>query len=72
MMENKKKLNTLDKILLLVGVTTLLFVITMIVVFCFKDSVPDTLIVAWFGATFGEAGCCTFIWKSKLKNKFDK
>ena len=73
MMENKKKkLNTLDVILLVCGITIVLFTIAMIVVFCVKDAVPDTLIISFFAIFTGEFGCCTYIWRSKLKNKFDK
>lgn len=64
-------MKTLDKILLICGIAIAIFTITMIVVFCVKGDVPDTLIVSFFAVFTGEAGCCTYIWKNKLKNKFD-
>ena len=64
-------LKTLDKILILCAIALALFTIAMIVIFCVYQSVPDTLIISFFAVFSGEAGCCTYIWKSKLKNKFD-
>lgn len=58
-------MKTLDKILLTVAIFDVLFVITMIVIFWIFQSVPDVLIVAVMGATFGECGCCSYIWKNK-------
>lgn len=58
----------LDKVLITVAVFDAIFVITMIILFCLFQSVPDTLILAVFGATFGECGCCAFIFKHKITN----
>lgn len=69
-----KNLNGLDKALLFIAILDTLFVITMIVIFCIYQQVPDTLILAVFGATFGECGCCSYIWKHKKikeKEKYD-
>ena len=41
----------------------------MIVLFCLFQDVPDSLVVAVFGATFGECGCCSYIWKNKKEMK---
>lgn len=65
----KNNLNTLDKVLLLCALSTVCFTITMIVCFFVCRAVPDTLIVSWFSALFGECGCCTIIWKSKKSLK---
>ena len=65
-------MNTLDKVLLTIGIADFMFVIAMIVIFCIFQSVPDTLIMAVFGATFGECGCCSYIWKHKQERKIDK
>lgn len=59
------KLNTLDKVLIFIAILDVLFVIAMITVFCLFQAVPDSLIIAVFGATFGECGCCSYIWKHK-------
>lgn len=61
----KEGLNTLDKTLLGVAIMDVVFVIAMIVVFCIFQAVPDILIASVFGATFGECGCCSYIWKTK-------
>ena len=70
--DQKKGLNTLDKILLTVAIFDLLFVIAMIVLFCAFQNVPDTLIVAVLGATFGECGCCSYIWKAKQERYLEE
>lgn len=70
MLEEEKKSNRfLDKVLISVAVFDLIFVIAMVIVFCIFQSVPDTLIMAVFGATFGECGCCAYVFKQKIKNK---
>jgi len=63
------KLNTLDKVLLICALSTVVFTITNFVCFFIRGSVPDSLIVAWFSALFGECGCCTIIWKIKQAGK---
>lgn len=50
-----KKTNTSNKILLLLGVFIFSFIVTMIVVFCVKGAVPDTLIQYTLGAGGVEA-----------------
>lgn len=64
-----KKKKFLDCVLLALGVFDLIFVIVMIILFCFFQSVPDTLIISVIGATWGEAGICSYIYKTKLTNK---
>lgn len=63
------KLTGLDKALIFIAILDTLFVITMVIIFCIYQSVPDTLIAAVFGATFGECGCCSYIWKHKKVKK---
>lgn len=63
------KLNGLDKTLIFIAILDTLFVISMIIIFCLYGSVPDTLIIAVFGATFGECGCCSYIWKTKKEKE---
>ena len=62
-------MNGLDKTLLFIAILDTLFVVAMIVVFCLYQSVPDSLVVAVFGATFGECGCCAHIWKAKRESQ---
>lgn len=59
------KTNGLDKTLLFIAILDTIFVIAMIVLFCLFQDVPESLILAVFGATFGECGCCSYIWKHK-------
>ena len=65
-------MNTLDKVLLTIGIADFIFVVAMIVIFCVYQSVPDTLIISVFSATFGECGCCSYIWKHKKEMQIDK
>ena len=58
-------MNGIDKTLLFVAIVDTLFVVAMIVLFCLFQDVPDSLVAAVFGATFGECGCCSYIWKHK-------
>lgn len=69
--KKKNKLGTLDKILIACFIALIIFTITMTVIFCIYQAVPDTLVVSFFAIFTGEAGCCTFIWKHKLKKKDD-
>ena len=62
-------MNGIDKTLLFVAILDTVFVIAMIVLFCLFQDVPDSLVVAVFGATFGECGCCSYIWKNKKELK---
>ena len=52
-------------VLIVLGIVDIIFVGVMIWLFYLYQSVPDSLIVAVFGATFGECGFCTLIYKIK-------
>lgn len=41
-------------ILVILGVFALVFITTMIVIFCVKGSIPDTLVTCVLGGTLGE------------------
>ena len=49
-MRMSKKLKTSNIVLLALGIFIVAIIITMIVIFCVKDSVPDTLIQYTLGA----------------------
>ena len=51
----------------LVGAFLALFIVTMIVIFCVKGSVPDTLIQMTLGAGGVEAWCARSITVNKMK-----
>lgn len=46
----KKRMSTMNKVLLILGLFIMAFIITMIVIFCVKGSTPDTLITYTLGA----------------------
>jgi hypothetical protein len=52
----KEPLNTSTKILILLGITTLIFIIAMIIIFCMYQMVPDVLIERYFTCVVGEGG----------------
>ena len=60
-------MNTIDKILLSCAVIVLVFTITMIVIFCIFQTVPDTLIDSFFGLFTGETIICFVIWYAKRR-----
>lgn len=65
----KKNIGTMDKILVLIGVTTAIFIVTMIFLFVKFQSVPDTLIGCYFGLVGSECGIMGWIKNVKEKNK---
>lgn len=65
-------MNTIDKILIACAIAVIFFTITMIVIFCIFQSVPDTLIDAVFGLMGSEAVITFAIWWIKKKAKGDK
>jgi hypothetical protein len=64
----KKQRNGMDTILMIVGVSVLAFIVCMIVIFCVKGSVPDTLIQYTMGAGGVEALAMAAIKISKVRN----
>ena len=63
----KKKLNTIDKVLIFCTTILLIFTIVMVVIFCIYQSVPDTLIGAFFGAFGIETINTVMIYKDKKR-----
>ena len=60
---------TTDKALIFSAIMILIFTVTMIVIFFMFQSVPDTLIVSFFGCFGLEGGYCAFIHKVKKEAK---
>lgn len=52
--KSPKKTSTLTKILIFLGVFDFIFIATMVVIFCIKGMVPDTLITCVLGASGAE------------------
>lgn len=64
----KNKLNTIDKILIFCTAVLLIFTIVMVVIFCIYQSVPDTLIGAFFGAFSIETVNTVMLYKQKKRS----
>ncbi len=62
-------MKTMDLILIIVGVLLLAFTVTMIVLFCMYQSVPDTLITMFFGCLGTECGVMGWIKTAKEKQR---
>ncbi len=63
------EMNTIDKILLACAIAVIVFTVTMIVIFCVFQAVPDTLIDAVFGLMGSEAIITFAIWWIKKKGQ---
>ena len=66
---HERTMNTLDKVLVCLGLLTVGFIIAMIWLFNKYMMVPDSLIVAYFAALFGELGCTTMIQRAKERKQ---
>ena len=66
---SKKKRKTSNVVLIILGLFMFTFIVTMIVIFCVKDSVPDTLIQYVLGAGGLEAFVLAAIKVSKVFNE---
>lgn len=64
--KRRKPMKTLDKALSILALFLLVFIITMIVIFCVKGSVPDVLIDKVLGAGLWEAIACAAITITKI------
>ena len=61
----KKSLHTMDVILLIMALLLVAFTITMIVLFCIYQQIPDTLVTAFFSAFGAEGGFMAVIMVTK-------
>ena len=62
---------TTDKALIFSAIMITIFTIVMVIIFCLFQTIPDSLVVAFFGAFACEGGFCTFIHRMKKKCKSD-
>jgi cytochrome c biogenesis protein CcdA len=60
-------MNTIDKILVFLAGFFISFTISMIVIFCIFQSIPDTLVQSVFGVLGGEIILTFAIWWIKKK-----
>ena len=63
--KKKSNINGTTVALIIMAVVDIIFTTAMIWLFYLYQDVPESLIVAVFGATFGECGFCTMIYKIK-------
>lgn len=64
-------MKTLDKILLILGISTVIFIVTVLGFVWTNKSVPDSLIYSYFGALGGEGFVMGWIKNRKEANKND-
>lgn len=64
-----KRIKTLDIVLIIAGISLIVFTITMINLFKIYGYVPDTLITCVFASLSGEFGICGWIKTTKDKNQ---
>lgn len=65
-MKNKEK-KTMDTILVLIGITTLVFTLIMIWIYLITGGIPDTLCTCFFVACTGECGFMGWIKSAKVR-----
>ena len=66
-MKHLKQKKTMDIILVVVGITTLIFTITMIWIYLITGGIPDTLCTCFFVACTGECGFMGWIKAAKVR-----
>lgn len=69
--KKQRKINGTDVVLIIVAIYIVIFNYHMIHLFYQFQIVPDSLIVALYGVTFGELGFCTYIYKNRKKREAD-
>jgi uncharacterized membrane protein len=72
--KEKTKMKTLNLILLIIGISTAIFTIAMIVLFCIFQSIPDTLCERFYTVIVGECGVAGIIQiiKTICKHKYSQ
>lgn len=67
-------MNTIDKILIACAIAIIVFTVTMIVIFCVFQAIPDSLVECFYSLFTGEIVITFFIWwiKKKASNRKDK
>ena len=63
------KQKTMDIILIILGIATLVFIVVMIRIFLIVGSVPDSIVYSFFAAVTGEAGFMGWIKTAKVRTK---
>lgn len=63
------KQKTMDFILVLIGITVLIFTVTMIWIYLMTGGIPDTLCTCFFVACTGECGFMGWIKTAKVRQQ---
>ena len=66
--KKRVKIHTMDLILIILAVLTIIFVIDMRNIFLKVGAIPDVLVTCFFAAVFGECGAMAWIKTSKEKS----
>jgi len=61
------EMNTIDKILISCAIAVIVFTVTMIVIFCVFQAIPDSLVECFYSLFTGEIVITFFIWWIKKK-----
>ena len=69
--KKKSDLKVTDVALITIAILDVIFTAFMVWLFYLYQAVPDSLIAAVFGVTFGECGFCTLVYKIKKGVKTD-
>lgn len=69
MNKKKKKLGTMDTILVIIYLTFLVFTVAMIICYFQTGGIPDTLVTCVFGALGGEYGAMGVIKIAKIRHE---
>lgn len=65
----KKKIRTMDLVLIVVAISLVAFTICMIHIFKTQGFIPDTLVTCVFATLGGECGVCGWIKTTKERNQ---
>ena len=66
-MGKREQMSTIDKILIICGIAVIVFTVTMIVIFCIFQSIPDVLVENFFDLFTGETFITFAIWWVKKR-----
>ena len=67
-----KKNRVTDIVMILSAILLIVFTIVVLIIFYKTGSEPSTLVAAFFAAFGFESGCCTFIWRTKRRDRLDE
>lgn len=67
--QEKPKMNKLDVVLMVMFIVTMIFTLAMVILFCLFQSIPDTLVTAFFGIVSIELACCGWVKNAKEKSR---